>query len=274
MKLSYILDNLHLVSRNKAWLSSDLPLTMKLFYYPRIVLSYLELLMLRKKSIRYLDTDFNFDNPATPLNLQTYPKEVKDMLDYLKSSPRHILSIGGNIGQFSITTSYFKPKVNIDVFEPNPEVFELLRSNTKGKRKIRIYRYALARGKSLPFYFEPGRSGAGSFVAANSSDRADRLKQIKVECTDNIASITGRRSYDLVKIDVEGYELHVLEIIKNIDFRYLFIELSGVARSKDYLHSEIMQLMKKEWGDFDILSVTESLMPQIALDMLVDFKPD
>jgi FkbM family methyltransferase len=272
MKVSQFTKNLRLIDRNLAWLKSDLPASQKFFYYIHIFTSYLGLIG-GKKSINYLGNNFLFDNPATPLNLQYYPREIKQkIIDNLATTPKHILDIGGNIGHFCVTANYYLPAAKIDIFEPNPEVFETLEKNIAGRKNLRAFNLAITPDKSSSFFFEPNRSGTGSFIAENATDNKNKLTKITVQGTSQVSGVTGRSRYDLIKVDVEGYEYEVIKLLKDLKTAYLFIELSGSGRTKNYEHSELFALIKEQLGDFDIIYSTETSAQSITVDLLLSFK--
>lgn len=68
-----------------------------------------------------------------------------------------------------------------------------------------------------------------------------------------MASLTDRDAYDLVVVDVEGYEAEVVASLGGITTRYLHLEVSTRARSRSYLHSELFGLVQEQFGEFDIL---------------------
>lgn len=199
----------------------------------------------------YLGRKFVFDNIATPLNLQSYPYEVsREIIENTDKNIKTILDIGGNIGQLAVTLQFFLPKSKIDVFEPNPEIFELLKINC-GK-KIRTFPYGVGKKGKEKLFFEPNRTATGSLYKENSSDNEKSIREVNISITNRVAEVTGRNMYDLVAIDVEGYEFEVVKNIKDIETRYLYIEVSTHQRAKNYFHSGLFSEIKKQFGEFDI----------------------
>lgn len=68
----------------------------------------------------------------------------------------------------------------------------------------------------------------------------------------DVKNVTGRIEYDLVKVDVEGYELEVLKNLKNISMKYLFTEVS-VSRKKTFTHAQFYKVLRDDFGESDIL---------------------
>jgi len=252
MKVRYALQNLKLFERNREWFAAPTSLTSKLAYYPAIAASYIRLGIRHSKSIKYLGSVFHYDNPATPLNLQNYPYEVgHKLLKHMAIQPGYVLDIGANLGQFSTTLTHLCPEAKIDAFEPNPHVYCILKQNANDR--MRCFNYALGPTRAdLEFFYEPNRSGIGSFFKENAGSE-DKIEKIMVHVLNNPAEATKRQEYDLVKIDVEGFELEVLGALEGIQTKYLYIEVSGSGRRRNYSDSGINDAIRRTFGNFDII---------------------
>jgi FkbM family methyltransferase len=273
MKTRDILKNLMLIERNKEWLSSDIPLRDKLVYYPSMGSSYVRMASGRGKHISYFGKPFSFDNPATPFNLQNYPFEITNkVLRHMAIIPKTIMDIGGNIGQFPITIAAIIPEAQIDALEPNGDIYKILEKNVKPYPNISTYNVGV--GKSDPkakMYYEPTRSGIGSLIVENAGN-PDNLKEIPITLIDDVPKTTKRASYDLITIDVEGYEMDVIKCLSNVKTKYLFMEVSTQSRSKTYLHSELFEHIRTNLGDFDIVySLGHSSVLTPTFDILFEF---
>lgn len=268
MQTMHYIKNLKLIERNKEWLSANgVSGKDKFSYYGHIALSY----AMQKKKITYLGRALYYDNPATPLNLQNYPHEiVKKILGNMHAHPKLVLDIGGNLGQFSLTMNYIlKNKAKIDSFEPNSFIYEFLIKNTEGT-PIRAFNFGLGEKEGkVQLHFDPDRTAIGSVIKNNAGTGAVLTQDIAITATPE--KITKRTKYDLVKVDVEGYEMHALKGLKNISFEYLFIEFSGQGREKDYQHSDLLALLKKQWGSFDIYYASPVRKDCDTFDMLIRF---
>lgn len=270
LPVRHYIKNLKLVERNKRWLSSNgVSAKDKFSYYGQVALTYAA----GHKKIRYLGSSLYYDNLATPLSLQNYPYEIKnDLLSNMHREPKTVLDIGGNLGQFALTINYMlSGEVKIDTFEPNNYVFEFLKKNTSGKDNIRIYNYGLGdKDFKATLHFDPTRTAIGSIMKENAGIGADMEQEISI--TSNPQRLTKRKKYDLVKIDVEGYEMHATKGLAGIECEYLFIEFSGQARGKDYMHSELFGLLLNQWGPFDICHCGAFENRDVAFDVLIRFK--
>lgn len=273
MKTRDILKNLMLIERNKEWLTSNIPLKDKLTYYPSMGSSYVRMMSGRGKQIQYFGKPFAFDNPATPFNLQNYPYEITNkVLRHMAIVPKYIMDIGGNIGQFPVTVAAIIPDAHIDALEPNGDIYKILEKNAKHYPHIHTYNVGVGESdNTAKMYYEPTRSGIGSLIAENAGDPS-HLKEIPITLVNDVASVTGRTHYDLITIDVEGYEMDVVKCLKGIKTKYLFMEVSTQSRAKTYLHSELFEHIRTNLGDYDVVySLGHSSVLTPTFDILFEF---
>ncbi len=257
---------LNLIGRNIKWLSASIPLREKILQYPRMVIA----IFFKRKRISYLNQPFEYDNRFTPLNIQIYPHEIETkILSNMEKPPKSVLDIGGNIGQFITTLAYYCRGLEADVFEPNPEILTILKQNVSGYKDIRVFNYGVGRPGKINFYYEPGRSAIGGVIKRNAGKK-QRVTKLSVELTDDVYKLTKRKKYDLIKIDVEGYEFETLKYLAdNVHTRYLFIEISGVDRKGKYHHSELFKQIEKSFGQYEILNITALDKQYDVFDLLL-----
>lgn len=268
LPLKHYLRNLKLIERNREWwAASGVTPGEKIGYYGSIARSYAR----RDKVIHYLGRDLHFDNPATPLVLQNYPYEISHkVLANMDLVPRTMLDVGANLGQFSLTMHRaLDGAIAIDAFEPNPYVFRFLAQNVQEIESIRLYEYGIGDVDSeAQIHFDPTRTGIGSIIEENAGDPTETAV-IKISA--DPASLTGRKEYDLVKVDVEGYEMPAITGLAGIRPRYLFLEVSGLGRAKDYTHSRLFAQIREQWGEFDLSYIVGYRRADATFDILVKF---
>jgi FkbM family methyltransferase len=138
----------------------------------------------------------------------------------LRDSPvGHVLDIGANSGQFASIARQIWPKAEIDSFEPLPHVFEELLKAHGHDRSFRAHRLALGRSQGSATMQSNDFSPSSSLLAlaplhqqewpeANST----RLIEVPVRTLDSWARERPLAPGPLfVKIDVQGYEIEVIE---------------------------------------------------------------
>lgn len=140
---------------------------------------------------------------------------------YLKrtAEPIRIVDCGANIG---ISLLYFKmraPNATVLCFEPNPGARSILLKNIEQNHwtdSVTIKPYALSSSKgTTEFYIKTGsRSGSDASMANVFETASKEASKITVE-TDTLSTHL-TEPVDLLKVDIEGPELVVLEELESV----------------------------------------------------------
>jgi len=251
-------------------LITEIPFITRIDLVVSAFLSLFGLIFFKKKKVRYFGHDFVHESIVGPVLI--YPHEVAS--DLLRQIPnekiKSVLDIGGNLGQFSITLANMNEVDRIDIIEPNPHIFGILKSNCSSYENIKCHNVAVGKPGNQKFYYEENKSATGSFVKNNAYFDAKSLKQVTVKVTDKIHSLTGRSKYDLIKIDVEGYEYQVIKHLKGISTKFLFLEISS-NREKDYVTSELYGLLLERFGSFEVIFQSHTGKGVNSFDILLKF---
>lgn len=148
-----------------------------------------------------------------------------------------ILDIGANVGQFSIAAAQKFPKSEIISFEPVPNTFIKLKTNTKRFPNVRIYNFALGNQEGDIEFYENNYSHASSVLPISVFQKTNFpktavTKKIKVPIKKIEKLFYGKKLQGpiLMKLDVQGFEKDVIEgageLIHQID--YLLFETSFI----------------------------------------------
>lgn len=130
-----------------------------------------------------------------------------------------ICDVGACRGEVSARLAGLFPAAQVHAFEPHPESFATLETNTAGSP--RIHRYNLALGAT------PGKTTLHLNAVAGSSSLLERPRtgqrtyhnpsavhvgqaEVQVDTLDRWAIRAGVATIDLLKLDVQGSELNVL----------------------------------------------------------------
>lgn len=156
---------------------------------------------------------------------------------YKISKSSNIIDIGAHWGESAITFSKFYPNNKIISFEPNIFAFQRLKENTKNL-KIKILNYGIGKEKFSNLYFPYYKNYQLSLWGSQ------KLKKLKKRI-ENYTFLNNKKlkykklkfffkkfprvnnKISIIKIDVEGEELNVIKMIKNVikkDKPLLFIE--------------------------------------------------
>lgn len=166
---------------------------------------------------------FSFDNIALVINLEgryeadslnilaRFLKECVD-LDFESSA----VDIGANIGNHSV---FFAESFRtVLAFEPHPRIYELLRFNSFGRRIIPL-NYGLSNAPSTRLLsVDQENLGASRILTGDADPQHEGSNYLRIEVCrlDDVPEILEQQRISLVKIDVEGHELQVLEGAVNL----------------------------------------------------------
>jgi len=149
-------------------------------------------------------------------NIRSLVKSLLESLD-LENETGWFFDVGANVGLYTWETSYISPSRSILAFEPDPENFALLRMTlrTAGLEKVELCSNALSRSiGEVSFHQDTITSATGSISGIETpwTERyLDNPSNIISVNTTTMDAITAKKIPSLIKIDVEGHELEVLE---------------------------------------------------------------
>ena len=131
----------------------------------------------------------------------------------IKTKDPVFYDVGGNKGDYTLMLNESFPKSKITTFEPNPNTYKVLKENVKGNAILINKGVGESNGK-LELFFDVNNK-----TSVQASSNPEILKQISK--TSELASVNidvikldefvKEDVIDLLKIDVEGFELEVLK---------------------------------------------------------------
>ena len=122
-----------------------------------------------------------------------------------------VLDVGANIGCTALLLSQLARKVY--VFEPAPTTFEFLKQNIErsGMDNVVSLNVALGAASSSSSVTYSPSNRAGGFVSDRTNASSGHQKEeIEIQALDTMMPSAAIPSVDFIKIDVEGFEPHVL----------------------------------------------------------------
>lgn len=149
--------------------------------------------------------------------------------------PPVALDIGANVGHHALYLASFCAEVH--AFEPYETVSMCLDEKVRrnGLAHIHLHRVGLGeRDEELDFFAPQGaNTGTGTFVASHEPQNNRPAGRLRLVHADDYLARLELPSVDLIKIDVEGFELSVLRGLRATLARYrpmVMMELSDQAR--------------------------------------------
>lgn len=176
------------------------------------------------------------------------PQLFKELIKDLDSNSI-VLDIGANIGIYSKLMA--KTGAKVYSYEPNPFAFERLKENCKSYKNINLFNKAVSNENTTKKLFfhenhnaDPIKWSTGSSIDSTKPNVSS--DSVEVECVD-IYKILEGKSFDIVKIDVEGHEIEILNRIIDKDliqnFKNIFVEMHD--DKMDHLKSKSVELRNK-----------------------------
>jgi FkbM family methyltransferase len=139
-------------------------------------------------------------------------------LQELCGEVRTVLDVGANVGQLALACAARFREAEIVAFEPLPRAAAGVRRNAARESRIQILEYALGEASgTLPFY-ERAYSHVSSPLPINPANtqpnydpRQVEVIAVEVRRLDEVCRTLALRPPVLLKLDVQGFELQVLD---------------------------------------------------------------
>ena len=190
------------------------------------------------------------------------------------SSQSNVLDLGANTGQFS--------RAVVDRFgckciavEPEPTVFSIIPANDQ---ITRVQAAIASRSGRIPLYLT--KKSDGHSILRNKPSVVEVIEVEAISLSDLLTRL-GWHRVDLVKIDIEGAEIELLDTCPDEWLRRIaqltieFHDFNGVTPSADVWR--VLERMKKlgfysvrmsGWGHQDTWLINRSLLPISRIELL------
>jgi FkbM family methyltransferase len=153
----------------------------------------------------------------TILTTGTYENEINKLIRISLKPGDNALDIGGNIGLQTLRMSQCAGKTGqVTAFEPLGYLREKFSRNMALNRaeNVSLLPYALSDEEGeAEFTIDKGVWNQGTFSLNKNGGGGDK-EQVTIKIADELAEVKKLEALHLVKIDVEGFELHVLRGLK------------------------------------------------------------
>lgn len=171
-----------------------------------------------------------------------------------------IIDVGANVGKYvsKFADSAVGPNISLFAFEPNLDTYKLLVDKNGQKKGVSLFNFGMGNKNKTVTLYEPLNANSHATIFADALDgREVREVSIEIKRLDEFCADHKIEHIDFLKIDVEGYEVNVLEGIKSyIDERkidYILFEYNYHSlHSKIYLN-DFFQIFKSNYKVYRIL---------------------
>ena len=180
-----------------------------------------------------------------------------ELVELIRRTGDTMVDVGANVGVFSLLGSaYFR---NVLAFEPTPSTLDRLHQNLRisDARNVAAFGYALSDSYRKEVLYENplniGGNKLGPFAAdykARSRKSGWRTYEVDTVTLDDILAETKAvNAVDLVKIDVEGHEVHVIRGARETIAKHrpiLFVETTSEEN-----FDQIMNMLPRHYKAWD-----------------------
>lgn len=188
-------------------------------------------------------------------------------LKELKSSCYCIFDVGANKGDFTnLVFSYFSNNEPffIHCFEPSKAAFEKLSNNLKNNSHLVLNNIGLGKTKGEFDLFTNSPGSGGASLTKRNLEHFDidfsQSEKVQIDKVDNYCSAKNIQHIDLLKIDVEGHELDVLngaeKMFINNNIKMVSFEFGGCNIDTRTFFQDFYYFFKKH--NFQLYRITPS----------------
>lgn len=141
-----------------------------------------------------------------------------------------VFDVGANTGQTVTALMRYAPRAEIYSFEPGLAAFRALEAKFGNRRNIHLFNVALGAHPDRLALQLSDDSELNTLVPRNTADKAVSTQMIDVKTVDGIVAERSISHLDLLKIDVQGWEMEVLKgasnLIANHNLIHVFAEVA------------------------------------------------
>jgi FkbM family methyltransferase len=157
-------------------------------------------------------------------------------------SIRTVFDIGANVG--AVAQDYLRafPEAVVHCFEPVPATFEQLSRNLRGSSRVVLHREAVGSVVGSTKMFVGSWSPTNSLVKSEvHSEEID----VSVTTIDSFCAQNGVGSIDLLKVDVEGFDMEVLRggagLLSSGRVRFVLVEVTPNRSIEQHVPLAVVQ---------------------------------
>jgi FkbM family methyltransferase len=207
--------------------------------------------MLKPLGIKMLSDKGCRSAPLEILNFGSYEKKESSFLFQMIKDNNVVFDIGANVGWYSIQIASRFDNIIVHSFEPFSQTFQILKKNIKLNNLKNVVLHNIALGESeesADFYHYQNGTTVSSRVNLVDSKHAVKVK-CQMSTIDSIVSDLQLSKLDLIKCDVEGSELSVINGgLKSIRtfLPIIYLELfHGLCEKFNYTPDDVIVLLEK-----------------------------
>jgi FkbM family methyltransferase len=145
-----------------------------------------------------------------------------------------VFDVGANTGQTLKALLRYAPEADIHSFEPTDGAFAALQAKYTGRANVRLHKMALgSRAETLELQVRADSELNTLVAAAAEAGEGSRTQTTEVATVDDVVAANGISHLDLLKLDVQGWEMEVVRGAARLiaDHNLLFVLAEMTFRS-------------------------------------------
>ncbi len=197
-----------------------------------------------------------------------YPESSSDRLLELAARSKVILDVGANIGSTALLMASRNPNAVIHAFEPHHGNFAKARKNfsLNNFRLVTFHPFGLGNKTETKRLYEVVSENSG-MNRILETDVSLPFTEIEIRTMDSFVHEQGIDKVDLIKIDVEGFEMNVLSGAEQTlkSFPVLFIELddNNLRMNNSNAAKLVSYLMNAGYNNFHRADTMETITEKV-----------
>ena len=146
------------------------------------------------------------------------------------TAPSSVIDVGANTGQFGFAARMAFPRAPVISFEPNPHAYRELARASRDDPLWTAIESGVGRTREARVFYEHAYSVESSFLRSHSGGGSSPVERqgVSIVPLDVLMEPFGLDGHALLKIDVQGYELKVLQGATQIldEVRSVLVEIA------------------------------------------------
>lgn len=203
-------------------------------------------LFLKKTKYTLFTSDINNSNFCIR-DLKIIDKKLQ-----LNKSAEIIFDVGSHYGNEILNFKHYFSSAKIYAFEANKKCFEKLRNTTKSKKNVFIQNIFLSKdliNQPIDFFIDKKSDLIGSYYSKTQLTKTTTAKtQVNTDTIDNFCKIKNLQNIDILRIDINGYELEALKGATNLlnekKINYICTSFFDLCSDDEFYMGNLMEISK------------------------------
>jgi len=218
--------------------------------------------------------------------LRSEYEDLRFLFDVAQLEPAFIIDGGANIGFVTNEFhSHFKTS-KIYAIEPNPIVYSTLEESYRGNKNITVLNVGISRVPGKMTFNINENTGTSSFLQPNAyhgthlAKKKGEAKEIETIGLDAFAEREGIKVLDILKLDIEGFELEALkgaeQLLKEQRVHAILLEVNLIESyvGQPLFHQIAAHLIERNYHAFNTYGLHESKIRQAIITNFIFLSSD